>query len=779
MKGVQPSVRRSHRALAAGALSCAALLAFPRGGIAQTAVFLLTQATAATLLVLRVRFEREESARVWRWMAAGQIVYLLATVPWYSLPVMFGRPVPFPSIIDFGYFASYLLFAVFLVKLVGQRSPGESRVERRLAMLDAGIFTAAMSSVLWVAVIEPNVRQPGLPAIDRAVALAYPMFVAVLFALAMRLFVGSSRGSVPETLLMLWVGGELAADILYGYQSANGTFSYGSPFSVLWLMSYAAVAALALHPRFADLSRPTRTRTGSTGTRLTLLFGAAAVPLTLAGVAVSNRATGQATALLAAAGLTFLLVIVRVSLIAGDLAEQRRLARELERLSDELRHSAFHDSLTGLGNRALLMDRLGQALRQRPQRAGLETALLLLDLDGFKTVNDTLGHEAGDELLCDVAERLVATLRASDTVVRLGGDEFAVILEQLATDHLLRTAKRVLDVLRAPVTFHGRQHSARGSIGICVAGDDDDPRTILRNADLAMYAAKAHGGDRYELFHAELHRAFIERHELELRLRDAAELGELRLHYQPVIDLVSGTVVGAEALVRWQHPTRGLLYPDSFIHLAEDSGAVIAIGHWVLREACRQLHEWSARGIVQPVFQLAVNVSRRQLLDPQIVDDVASILAATGTKAENIGLEVTESALTTDTELLVRTLQRLSELGVTIAMDDFGTGYSSLEQLRRLPIDVLKIDRGFVNGIDHGREEFALATAILKLAASLGKETIAEGVETPGQAAHLRALHCRLAQGYLFSKPLPPGDLETLLASSSGPDRPLLATRPT
>ncbi|MDQ4044877.1 MAG: GGDEF domain-containing protein, partial [Chloroflexota bacterium] len=435
-------------------------------------------------------------------MAAGQALYFAATVLWYSLPVVFQRPLPFPSAVDLMYFASYSLFAVFLVKLVRYRSPYEIRLEGRLALLDAGIFTAALSSVLWVTVIEPNVRAVGISLAERMAALAYPMFVAVLFALAARLFVARGRASVHEALLMLWVGAELSADAVYGYESANGSFSYGSPFFVMWVASYAAVAALALHPRFAELSKPTPARQGSTRIRLAFLFGAAVTPIALAVVALRHEEAGEAFGLLLAAAVTFLLVMVRISLLAGDLDEQRRLARELERMSEELRYSAYHDPLTGLGNRALLLDRLAHATTRRPLREGFETALLLLDLDGFKTVNDTLGHEAGDQLLCDVARRLSASLRPADTVARLGGDEFAVILEQVPTAHVLRATRRVLDALRLPAAIHGRTYSAKASIGICIADAHDDAKTVLRNADLAMYAAKAHGGDRYELFHS-------------------------------------------------------------------------------------------------------------------------------------------------------------------------------------------------------------------------------------------------------------------------------------
>jgi diguanylate cyclase (GGDEF)-like protein len=462
---------------------------------------------------------------------------------------------------------------------------------------------------------------------------------------------------------------------------------------------------------------------------------------------VPGGAIAQAAALLALPALALTL--------AGVRHGHRRVTSELARLHEELGHGASHDQLTGLGNRLMLMERLAHAIQHRPQGPGQMTGLLVLDLDRFKTVNDTLGHDAGDRLLMEVSRRIQGCVRPSDTVARLGGDEFVVVLEAVDTDQALRVTRRLVDVLREPVRLDGHSLSVRTSAGLHLSANPTEPGTMLRNADLAMYSAKQHGGDRYELFEPELHRTFLARHELEIELRDSVVRDELVLHYQTIVDVNSAAVVGVEALIRWNHPARGLLYPDSFIELAETSGAIIPMGRWVLREACRQLREWMTDQHLPEDFTVAVNVSRRQLLDPNIVEDIAEVIQAGAIPPHMLVLEVTETALMTDTDQLADRLQQLRELGVTLAMDDFGTGYSSLDQLRHLPIDILKIDRAFVDGIARGSEDFALATAIVRLAASLGKQSLAEGVETAAQLAHLRTLKVNLAQGYLFAKPAP------------------------
>jgi diguanylate cyclase (GGDEF)-like protein/PAS domain S-box-containing protein len=439
---------------------------------------------------------------------------------------------------------------------------------------------------------------------------------------------------------------------------------------------------------------------------------------------------------------------------------------ERKLLEDQLAHQAFHDSLTGLANRALFGDRLDHALARRA-RTGDELAVLFLDLDAFKTVNDSLGHGAGDEMLRVVAERLRGALRATDTVARLGGDEFAVLLEDIdGADAAGIAADRILDAIGGTIEIAGRSVVCRASIGIALASEDgDEASALLRNADAAMYHAKAEQRGGAVLFESGMHTAALNRFELEAELRLAIERGDLRLAYQPAVDVATREIDGVEALVRWDHPVRGPIPPLAFIDVAEQSGLIDDLGRWVLREACRQGAAWRAAGVTPAGFSLSVNVSARQL-SSAVVDDVEAILAETGFPADELVLEVTESSVMHDTTRAIKVLQALRSRGIRIAVDDFGTGYSSLGSLRSLPIDVLKIDRSFVVGVESPAEA-PLTETLLRLGRVLGLKTIAEGVETEAQAQALVAMGCRFAQGYLFARPLPPTELEGLLRRSA------------
>jgi diguanylate cyclase (GGDEF)-like protein len=747
--------RRASDALLLGGVAVAVTyFALPRGGLGQALVFLGWLSVAAGLLVARVHRDRQTLPRVWWILSAGLGVYVTATFMWYLPSAAFGVTLGFPSPVDGLYFVSYALFGGFLLAVIGRRRSGDDD-EQHLAVVDAAIFTSALLALLWEGVIEPNVSASGVTVEAKAVAVAYPAFAALLFGLGVRLVLSGIRAGAVDLLLVGWIGGELLSDIFYGYTSANATFSHGHPMELGWLGAYTAVAALAVHPGFAEVSLPaSRPRRTAGRGRLGLLLAAALLPIFLAIMHVAD------VFLLVNAAVGFVLVIVRLSLVSGDLDEQRRLADELSRLSDELHHRALHDSLTGLGNRALLIEALERAIRRRPKKPGVVTALLLIDLDGFKSVNDTLGHEAGDHVLVEAAARLRRSVRSADTVARLGGDEFAVIMEDVRTEDALRNARRIVEVLREPVRFSGKALPVRASVGLHLAEASTDTQIVVRNADLAMYAAKALGGDRYELYEAELYRAFVARHELEMQLREAITGTQLHVHYQPIIDLTRNIAVGVEALLRWRHPQRGLLLPREFMDVAETSGVIVAIGRWVLEEACRQYMRWQAEYHLPDGFKITVNLSRRQLLDPHIVDDIARVLEDTGCEPRALVIDITETVFVADTADLSERLGKIRSFGVTIAMDDFGTGYSSLDQLRHLPIDILKIDESFVTGIADRTEDFDLATAIVKLANSLKLRTLAEGVETPEQLAHLRALNVGYAQGCLFAPALPAKDVE-------------------
>lgn len=429
-----------------------------------------------------------------------------------------------------------------------------------------------------------------------------------------------------------------------------------------------------------------------------------------------------------------------------DVTERRLLEKELH-------HQAFHDPVTRLANRALFTDRLEHALARRRSPEQL-LAVLFLDLDDFKAINDVLGHQAGDEALHEVGQRLQESVRPADTVARFGGDEFAVLLEDVDRNTATRTASRILKALRAPVTADGTDVSVSASIGIAVAtAADDVAEVLLRNADVAMYRAKAHGKNRHELFDSGMDLAEIERVAIKADLRNALRARQFTVHYQPIVEIGTEAVVGMEALLRWKHPVRGMVGPATFVPLAEETGVIIPIGRWVLREACRQMVRWERKLNVGPNFSINVNLSAGQLRDPALERDVAAALRDSGLAAKRLTLEITESVLIDDPERAIVKLGSLKESGVCLAMDDFGTGYSSLSYLARFPIDILKIDKSLVDTLG-GDQGSSVARLIIDLGQTLGMQVVAEGIERPEQATQLREMGGTLGQGYLFARPL-------------------------
>ncbi len=462
---------------------------------------------------------------------------------------------------------------------------------------------------------------------------------------------------------------------------------------------------------------------------------------------------------------------VTVTNLLGDrnvqgLVLNSRDISERKELEDQLVHEAFHDGLTKLANRALFKDRVELALRRR---GDADIAVLFLDLDGFKEVNDSLGHAAGDQLLVQVADRLAAAVRPGDTVARFGGDEFAVLIDLAGDTGGAATdaedlATRIIDALDRQFDIDNTEIHVQGSIGIALTGPDaSDADQLMRNADLAMYRAKAAGEGTFARYDPAMHSGLVDRLQLAADLRRALDnTDELVLYYQPTIELRSGTITGFEALVRWRHPVRGMISPADFIPLAESTGLIRPLGQWVLAEACRQGVEWGAHD-PDRVLTMAVNVSGRQFDQPDLPAIVAGVLADTGLPAERLCLEMTESVLMTDTEENLAVLVSLKEIGVKLAIDDFGTGYSSLAYLRRFPVDTLKIDRSFVERIGGATPDAALARTIVQLGQSLGMATVAEGIEQYAQFLALRRMGCDLAQGYYFSRPLPADEAGALL----------------
>ena len=441
---------------------------------------------------------------------------------------------------------------------------------------------------------------------------------------------------------------------------------------------------------------------------------------------------------------------VAVALENGHLEQS---LSELSRLKEQLRFQAYHDPLTGLPNRSLFVERVEERLAM-----GLRESMpvvLFLDLDDFKIVNDTLGHAAGDKLLVEVADRLRRDLRSDDVAARLGGDEFAVLLDDSPDlEVAMAVAERIVDSLRIAFLISDTEVEIGGSIGIAAARvGREKADELLRNADVAMYQAKSSGKRRVAIFEPTMHAEIVARQALSAELARSLGKGELVLLYQPILDLRKGQATGVEALVRWRHPTRGLMGPDEFIPLAEETGVIVALGSWVLDEACRQVAEWSEAVSTGAPITMTVNLSAQQLQEPTFVEDLRERIVRTGLDPRQLVLEMTETVMFHDTSTTIARLEAIRELGVRVAIDDFGTGYSSLGYLRRFPVDILKIAKEFIGQTD-SPEEWPFAAAIIALGRALGLTIIAEGIEEPGQLAHLRGLGCELGQGYFFSVPL-------------------------
>ena len=452
--------------------------------------------------------------------------------------------------------------------------------------------------------------------------------------------------------------------------------------------------------------------------------------------------------------------VTGIVLTIRDVTERRELASRLA-------HQAFHDSLTGLANRALFEDRLGLALARRARNRIGGVAIIFIDLDDFKTINDTLGHQSGDELLNAASRRLVECLRPTDTAARLGGDEFAVVFEfdDFEADRAIdAVANRILAALRSPFVLDGHEVFTRASLGIAATPDGGATvDELLRNADIAKYVAKRSGKGRFKRFEPGMHAPLVRQTGLRGELQRAIERRELVMHYQPIVALRSGELRGFEALVRWQHPEHGLILPSEFVSLAEETGLIGAMGSWILEEACRQFCAWVAAYPQADGLYVSVNLSGHQLHRGNLLSELERVIRQTGMEPSCLLLELTESVLVDDTERAIARLEMIKARGVRIAIDDFGTGFSALAYLQQLPVDVLKLASPFVQGLGAGQEQ--LTATIMRLAATLELDVIAEGIEHPDEAATLARLGCALGQGYFFSRPLRADEAAAVIAA--------------
>ena len=449
--------------------------------------------------------------------------------------------------------------------------------------------------------------------------------------------------------------------------------------------------------------------------------------------------------------------------VSGVVLNSRDVT-DRKRAEARLLHDALHDALTALPNRTLFMDRLTHCLDRRSRLASYRGAVLFLDLDRFKMVNDSLGHAAGDQLLIQASNRLKCCLRPNDTLARLGGDEFAILLDDVKdASNAVRVAKRIQTELEMPFSLDGREVYSTASIGIALSDESSGPEDVLRDADTAMYRAKSQGRAGYAIFDAEMHAHVRAQLQLETDLRRGLARSQFEVFYQPIIALKSGAIAGFEALARWHHPERGLLLPGEFMPLAEETGLVAAIGRTLMTEACRQVKAWNdRRPSLEPLF-VCVNLSRRQLQQPDLLDQISQMLSGTGLPGDRLSVEVTETGVSDRPDAVRETLVRLRRLGVRVSLDNFGTGAASLSLLQRFPFDRVKIDRWFVHGIETGGTSEELVEGILALCHGQRLDTVAEGVETAEQRHRLSEIGCDFAQGFLFSEPVVKGRAEELL----------------
>ena len=683
----------------------------------------------------------------WLLIVVGQMCFLVGDISWTLIAHVWYTEA-YPNVGDIFYVGGYVPIALGLTMLWSAQ-----RERRDLGGVIDGLIVAVGSGVLlWVFLIGPAVFDTSVGIPERVINTAYTAGDLLLIAMGAQLAV-RLRKSAPTWMLAGALLALLGADLWYAYLASYGEYLPGHPVDALWWMSYVLVGGLVVNARVGEISTPIAEISWPrlTATRIAVLsIVTVAAPLTIAARAVWG-ASLELPALLGGSIVLFALVVVRLVLVAMQLESSR----------GALVHEATHDALTGLGNRTLYGSRVREALLATPT-TGARTAVLCIDLDDFKMVNDSLGHAAGDRLLQVVGERLRAVVRRDDSVARLGGDEFAILLESESTDAAIEIANRALAEIRRPLVLDQDLTVYPGaSIGIAFGDSNDSVEDLLRDADTAMYLAKSNGKARWEIFQQGMRQTVMERLEMRGELTHALERNELTLHYQPIIEVSTGRISGFEALVRWEHPTRGRIEPGRFIGLAEETGLIVPMGRWILNEACAQVQRLDPSDDGKTI---AVNVSVVQLRSSDLVDDVQTVLRSTGLAPHRLLVELTESVMIHDFEEAAETLTRLRALGVRIALDDFGTGYTSLRQLRSLPVDVVKLDQSFITTtMEH---DVNLLNSLITMANSLGLQTVGEGIEGREQLALLESLSCGYAQGHLFSRPVPIEQIAELLRES-------------
>jgi len=723
------------------------------GPTGQDVLYALLGSLSVVCVLIGVRLHRPVERLGWYLVAAAGLCFTLGDDIWSYYNVVLHAGVPFPSVAD----ALYLLGYPFLFAGVLRLTRSPDQAVRREDNADAAVVSLGALAISWNFLMSSYVHHSALGTFGMLVNLAYPMMdIALVFILFRTLVFGTSRRPFQRYMAVA-VAFMFTGDFVYDLLVLHNSYQTGNICDAFFLTEYVLIGVAALHPSIAadGGSEPDAAATSgaesATRRRVPIVMGTGFIPPTILIVAAAFGLSVDVLVMALLCFGVFAVISIRMHWLIARISVQAQVMKESDA---HLRYLAFHDELTGLANRALLYDRIEHAL-EGVARSGESVALCFGDLDGFKAVNDTLGHNVGDEVLMMVGKMIESLVRPGDTVARLGGDEFAVLVAGADSPDVAReVAARIVTTLEARSGVDGRLAGLSLSMGIAYADATTPADQLISEADAAMYEAKSNGRNRVEVFHPSMRTRLTDRLALIGGFRGSLERSEYFLEYQPIYSL-EGTprLLGFEALVRWNHPAIGVVSPWDFIPIAEETGFIVPLGRWALVEACEQLAAWTEMAATP--LGMSVNVSRRQLVVPNFIEDVRSAIALSGIPPAGLVLEVTEGVLMDNPEQARWALTQLQQLGVHVAVDDFGTGYSSLSHLQEFPVDVLKIDRSFVSPLDQGGpDSTAILASIIGLARSLGVAVVAEGIEHRHQLEVLVELGCTFGQGYFLGRPL-------------------------